>query len=77
MDKVSFDEVIKEIGLILGLIKELPTEDFIKQLNVMLKSDKFGKYSRDSISQLSMLSGTLLNIKSSAFIYDIIAFQEI
>ncbi len=66
MDKESLKQTIQTMGIIIGELSDIPLEDFIRQLNFMMKTDKFtDDLPRDIMAQFLMLAYGLLGLKSN------------
>lgn len=76
MDKNTFKAVIESLGVISGELTDLPLEDFIRQINFMVKDGKFtDEYHEHKMLQLLMLSQGLLTIKSVVLMSQFNAFD--
>lgn len=56
---------VQSMGLIVGELADIPLEDFIKQINNMMRKNQFPeRYPKELMAQFLMLSQGLLNLKS-------------
>lgn len=66
MDEQNFDEIISSLRFLISDLSDIPLEDFIKQLNVMMKDEKFTfKYPKEILINMLGFSSILLTLKSN------------
>ncbi len=66
MDKESVKQTIQTMGIIIAELSDIPLEDFIYQINHMMKIDKFpDEFPKDIMAQFLMLAYGLLGLKSN------------
>ncbi len=66
MDEQNFDEVINNLRFFISDLSMIPLEDFIKQLNLMMKKERFtSKYPKEILINMLNFANILLNLKSS------------
>ena len=66
MDEQNFDEVIKDLRFFISDLSTIPLEDFIKQLNLMMRKEIFtSKYPKEILMNMLNFASILLNLKSN------------
>lgn len=76
MDEENLTAVIEILSLVMGELADAPLEDFIKQVNYMLKNNTFNdRFPKEVMIQFLVLSQGLLNVKSTILL-GFTAFQE-